>query len=521
MKTSMRELSLLYVEDDDSIREITTDFFRRRFGNVWLARNGSEGLECYHKHLPDIVVTDIKMPHMNGIEMSRAIFAHDDKARIIVTSAYNESDYLLDAINLGISCYLLKPLERSKLDAALHRCVASINKLSSSHERDVASAYRSIISLLDQGEQSAGNQKCHSADIERQLDHMIESFMGGLDNRTGHFPEVIIMSMVDGTRPEPEWLWYERQQSGAVIKVAFSEPPRITLDPRSGNHSQHIYNNGELPPHDPAFASITEELTRLGLNVRNLVWYRNDDYLICGANYPATVTPFDAAVIKSLAVQALYLENISAHCHQTEEAYIYTITSLARAAEANDEDTGNHIVRVGEYCTALSRRLGMTPSQAKNLGLQSHLHDIGKIHTPPQLLRKTSRLTDEEMDIIKEHTLFGARIIGSHLRLETACKIALHHHERWDGSGYPYGLSGDNIPLAARIVSVADTYDALRSKRSYKPPYDHDTAVHIILNGDGRTCPQHFDPEVLAVFRNIHSQLHEIFEFFLKGVACQ
>jgi HD-GYP domain-containing protein (c-di-GMP phosphodiesterase class II) len=113
---------------------------------------------------------------------------------------------------------------------------------------------------------------------------------------------------------------------------------------------------------------------------------------------------------------------------------------------------------------------------------------------------------------VKKHTLFGAKILGDHVRFTMAREIVLTHHERWDGSGYPYGLRGEQIPLPGRIIAIADQYDSLRNPRAYKPAYDHETACRIIVEGDGRTMPHHFDPRVMSVFMETTSQFEEIYE---------
>ena len=111
-----------------------------------------------------------------------------------------------------------------------------------------------------------------------------------------------------------------------------------------------------------------------------------------------------------------------------------------------------------------------------------------------------------------KHSQYGSKIIGGHHRMRTADKIAISHHERFDGSGYPYGLSGELIPIEGRILNLADQYDAMRNKRCYKPAFDHQTSFLIITEGDGRTLPGHFDPQVLGAFREVQEQFAEIFE---------
>lgn len=190
----------------------------------------------------------------------------------------------------------------------------------------------------------------------------------------------------------------------------------------------------------------------------------------------------------------------------------YIIFSLARAAEANDEDTGNHIYRVGEYCAILAQELGLHPSTTHSIRLQATLHDVGKIHVNPSVLKKNGPLTDEEWLEVKRHPRSGSKIIGDHQMLAMAKEIALAHHERWDGGGYPFGLKGDEIPLSARIMNIADQYDALRSQRAYKPAFDHEKTCSIITEGDGRTKPEHFDPQVLAAFKRCKDQFAQVYQ---------
>jgi len=140
------------------------------------------------------------------------------------------------------------------------------------------------------------------------------------------------------------------------------------------------------------------------------------------------------------------------------------------------------------------------------------MHDVGKIHIRPEILKKPGRLTPEEYEEIKGHPTFGAKILGDHTRLMLAKEITLAHHERWDGGGYPYGLRGEAIPLSGRILNLADQYDALRNQRVYKPAFDHATAYTIIVEGDGRTLPGHFDPRILEVFKRAHKEFEAIYE---------
>lgn len=198
---------------------------------------------------------------------------------------------------------------------------------------------------------------------------------------------------------------------------------------------------------------------------------------------------------------------------QVKEAYIETIYRLTRATEYKDEETASHVKRLSLYSAEMGRALGMSDAMVEMLLYASPMHDIGKIGIPDNILFKKSGLNEEEWKIMKTHPMMGYEILKESNApiLKLGAIIALGHHERWDGSGYPQGLKGEQIPLEARILSLVDVYDALRSRRHYKEPFEHEKSCKIILEGDGRVKPEHFDPKLLEVFRNIHTKFEKIF----------
>lgn len=187
--------------------------------------------------------------------------------------------------------------------------------------------------------------------------------------------------------------------------------------------------------------------------------------------------------------------------------------SLLEASKLKDNDTGKHIERVNFYAQALANHIyeeQLDPSVdadfVADIGFLAALHDVGKIGTPDDILNKKGPLNDFEWTIMRDHTINGAFILASHPN-SMAKQIAQSHHEHWDGSGYPYRLEKDMIPLPARIVAIADVYDALRMRRSYKEAFSHERASQIIIDDAGK----HFDPSLVIIFKQIRPLFDDIF----------
>ena len=230
-------------------------------------------------------------------------------------------------------------------------------------------------------------------------------------------------------------------------------------------------------------------------------------------NYPGRATEYDADVLRGAAVVIGSLLTVSDGMRETERAFVYTIEALARACEAAEEDTGRHILRVNRYSGALAANMGLEVAFVEDISLSAQMHDVGKIRIPAEILLKPGPLSPKEMQVMRRHPAFGLEILGDSPRLKVAREIAISHHENWDGSGYPKGVKRERIPISGRIVKVADVYDALRSRRSYKAAMSHEEALDVFRNGDDRIDPAgHFDPAVLAAFFKIEHMFDMIYD---------
>ncbi|MCW7752667.1 response regulator [Desulfobotulus sp. H1] len=264
------------------------------------------------------------------------------------------------------------------------------------------------------------------------------------------------------------------------------------------------------------------------------------DYITKPFNPPIVRMRIRNHLALKLAQEALSTQNatledrVRERTMELERTQDVTIQCMASLAETRDMETGEHIRRSQHYVRTLARHLRHHPRFRHQLDSTHYidqlfksapLHDIGKVGVPDRILLKEGPLTKEEFQEMKRHTIYGHDALrqaekglsGQNSFLSVAAEIAHTHHERWDGSGYPRALRGDDIPISGRLMSIADIYDALISKRSYKEAFSHEKAVHIISQGDGRTLPHHFDPHVLQAFMKESETFRQIALRFQDG----
>ncbi len=228
----------------------------------------------------------------------------------------------------------------------------------------------------------------------------------------------------------------------------------------------------------------------------------------------------DPVLLETILPLAAYIAGIlDAEQAQKElkDSYHYLVNRFQHVTAIYHDETAGHLARTEAYCRFLARKLGRSPEEVEDIGFFSRVHDIGKLKVPLEILAKEGPLTQEEFLQIQKHTLWGAEILGDADWLAMGRRICLAHHEKWDGSGYPRGLCREAIPWEARIMALADIYDALRSRRCYKPARSHEDVVRVILEGDGRVMPGHFDPRVLQIFRREHLEMARVYDRYAES----
>ena len=300
----------------------------------------------------------------------------------------------------------------------------------------------------------------------------------------------------------------------ALALVAKSRPDLILLDVMMPG--MNGYEVCKLLKQDP----LTSHIPVIFVTALSEVADETQGFALGAVDY--ITKPVSAAVVKARVKTHLALydqkrlleQQVKIRTQELEATRFEIIRRLGRAAEYKDNETGLHVVRMSHYARLLAIKLGLPDTFCDLIFNAAPMHDIGKIGTPDAVLKKPGKLNAEEWAIMQQHAVIGAEIIGEHddPLLKMARRIALTHHEKWDGSGYPYGLAGEDIPLEGRIVAIADVFDALTSQRPYKPAWTIEATMELLESEAGK----HFDPKLVAEFKQILPQVVEIRDTHLE-----
>jgi response regulator RpfG family c-di-GMP phosphodiesterase len=494
---------ILVVDDQPQNIDLLEAYLVPQGYEIVKAKDGEAALESIAESNVDLVLLDVMMPKIDGFEVCRRI-KKDERLRnipVVMITALSAKADRIKGIEAGAEDFISKPIDKGEVIAR----VTMLLKMKALND-SLHHAYEEINNMTKFGEASILSFDPMNFALLQKVDNIVRQIIRKAADQFDK-PQLVIVGMPDERHA---WQWYQFEYVFGALNRTFLTACIQQGLVKPGNLSVIFYNENDRCQSE--FESFIKTCASLSIMVSNMACYLSESLCIFAVNYGREVTQYDASVLNSFVMQSLFLKSLASQIRETESAFEYTVHGLARASEANDEDTGNHILRVGDYSAVIAAGLGRPDKFVEAMRVQASLHDVGKIHVHPDILKKPGKLTPEEWVEMKKHTEYGPTIIGNHQRLIMANKIASSHHERWDGSGYPQGLKGEQIHIEGRILNIADQYDALRNKRSYKPAFDHATTYRIIVDGDGRTLPAHFDPEVLRMFKKLHRRFEEIYE---------
>ncbi|MEK6697873.1 MAG: response regulator [Nitrospirota bacterium] len=495
---------ILCVDDEPSNLKILEAILTPRGYEVLPAESGTEALEIINKQKVDIVLLDVMMPGVSGYDVCKRV-KEDERCRnipVVMVTALTSKEERIKGIEAGAEDFISKPFDHTELLTRI-KMLLKMKDLRDSLD----SAYAKITALSGFG-----------ARMAMSFDPLNFNFISSFDNIVNHIirktsemsdkPQIVVVGFIDENN---NWQWYQFESISSNLKRTWLKLDiHNDLGVINGDNRVCHYNEADLEGSN--IRAFTQTMASRAIKVSNVAGFVSNVFCVLALNHNKVVSRYDAEVLNSIAVQSLFFKSLSSQVKETENAFDYLVHAMARAAEANDEDTGNHILRVGEYCAIVAKEIGMSEKFTGIIRIQATLHDVGKIHVHPDILKKPGKFTPEEYENMKKHTIYGAKILGDHVRLTLARKACLSHHERWDGGGYPHALKGEQISVEGRILNIADQYDALRNARVYKPAFDHQKTYGIITEGDGRTMPHHFDPQVLRAFKETASQFEEVYE---------
>jgi response regulator RpfG family c-di-GMP phosphodiesterase len=468
--------------------------------------------------LPDVVVIDADAPGCEDIESLAAVFDHRRhvslRPQLLLVGGSNAPMRATLAERLGVDVIVDRPIDALEMSVEV-RTLVRVRKLTADALRD-----RDLLNHL--------LELSTFTDTFTTTEDVLQGLAGRVAQWLG-YPHVVVSlgsasaarvaasSHVDGHgsgRSLVDRRHHELVRNGEVIVVdeangvlAGEDPvslPYVGVPLRAQDGAivgaLHAWGGGRLPTEEH-LRLLRVAASRIGTEIRLHDHQRRLEEMV-----DARTTDLSAL-----------LERLRGVNNQLVEASRETIMRLARAAEYRDGDTGEHVDRMSSYCQVVARKMGMSPDEVALIKLAAPMHDVGKIGVPDSILLKRGKLTPEEYEVMKQHPLIGARILsGSKSQLLRMAEIiAATHHEKWDGSGYPLGLVGNDIPLEGRIVALADVFDALTSPRVYKDAWSIDESVAYVRGLSG----SHFDPRVIDAFLACLDELLEIRAGYVGSVA--
>ena len=452
---------ILVVDDEEQIAQLLSGVLRGEGHEAEYVTDGEAALGRLKKQSYDLLVTDLRMPKMNGMRLIEQAKALDPDVDTLIMTAYASADTAVDALRQGVSDYLSKPFGVDQVKEAIGKCLEE-------RERRL-------------------NRKQEVEDLSAKVTTTEQS----LEQRVGDlsFLHDLTRLIADRAAPLKDCLDVIRRHYGATT-VLLTVRGAVMEQSGEGNQEELLRL---------ARRTASAGLARFGAGAQNTMAAPLDDGAIVAIRPDVD---FDAEDLRLLSIaardMALAVENDRLRADQ-RRAYIGIVSTLIEAVEAKDRFNRGHSRRVADLARRFADHVGLPARECELVETAAKLHDIGKIGIPEEILNKPGRLTDDEFDIIKSHPVIGEQILLPLDFLSEARPIVRHHHERWDGGGYPDGLKSHAIPRAAAMLSIVDAFDAMTSNRPYRDGMPKDKAKSILAQGAG----SQWDPELVDRFAEL------------------
>jgi len=523
---SEKKQTILFVDDEESILNVSTEYFQRKGYQTLAARGGLEALKILERETVDCCFTDINMPEMNGLELAEKIRMNDNTMPVIVMTGYPSLENTIQTIKNGVVDFLIKPVNLKQMELCVQRVIQQ-RKL--------------FVENILLKKEVEGKRRLET--LNQELVHKVEE-LNILNKIMSKF--TIISSSTDVFKRAVDMALEIAQADIThfyVINEAVQEPINVSSSSTESAGSAACANRQAAPedPQAPAPAALPSLKPALIMEVVAdqiplLISENTGNNGLPGEISSAMIAPLKIrdkvfGVITAIVIQGqkrfterdiYYLSFIAQSTAQAiENQALYeniyenlfaTLYAFVKAVEARDLYTQQHSSRVTGLSLILGRHLGCSKEELDILKFAGHLHDIGKIGIRDDILLKPGRLTNDEFEKIKDHPVIGANILEQLGLWEKERQIILRHHERFDGTGYPDGIKNQDIPFLARILSVADVYDAMASDRAYRKKMEDAVILKIINEGDG----SQFDPDVVAAFNQAY-QVGQITRYMETG----
>jgi response regulator RpfG family c-di-GMP phosphodiesterase len=489
---SVEKSKILVVDDELTIRKSIQKRLEREGYNVTSADNAKDALQLFQENSFDTVISDIRMEGMDGLDLLKRLQEERRDIPVIMVTGAPSLATVQESITAGAYDYITKPIERETLINTVKRAVEKkrLNDQIKEYQRSLEAKVREQTRRLFDIYKFAN--KLNSMDsLDSVVDYVVNfvaDFM--FSNRVSIMlldEKGEYLTIKGQTGLDPEIVRRTRIRKGEAIAGHVLETGKAMIvgDISSIKAESDRYSEFKSFISFPLM-QVPLKTTNVSLGIINVTNRFGDQ-------------PFDKEDLENLdfiADTASVAINNQLKSIELEKNYFMTMKALAAAVEEKDRYTRGHSERVKTYAVELAKRLGLPHETISTIEHACVLHDMGKIGIPDVIIQKDCDLTEEEYRLIKEHPAKGERIIRVIPFLESALPIVRHHHERFDGTGYPDGLRGEDIELGARIVAIADTYDAMTTERPYRGPLPKDHAIAVLKEQKGKQ----FDPELVDIF---------------------